>query len=283
MPDRREFLAASGVGLAALLGGWAPLEVDSTWLTYAPNAELYWAKLPFLDRLKKIGESGFTRYEFGRWKTKDVDAIARKNEELGLQAVLFTGYPGLRGAKWKEGLLDSAADAAELAPRLGAVKVSVVAADRDEKLDRPEQVDELVDALKEAAEKVAEFEAVLILEPVRAVANRPRSLVASADEAAAVVKAVASDRVKFAFSIDRAEAAGGKVPDLIRRYKGQVGYYRLDDFGPPVGDEPSYARVLRAIHDAGYPDPVGLGLVPKGEPSAAIGAILKLDAVAKAL
>ncbi len=178
-------------------------EADSTWLTYAPNVELYWAKLPFLERLKKLNELGFSHYEFGRWKTKDLDAIAKKNEELGLQATLFLGYPGLKGSRWKDGLLEDAPDSAELAPKLGAVKVSVVAADRDEKVDRQEQVDELVDTLKEAVEKVAEFEAVLILEPGRVVANRPRPLIASADEAAAVVKAVGSDRVKFAFPIRR--------------------------------------------------------------------------------
>jgi hydroxypyruvate isomerase len=285
MPDRREFLAASGLGLglAGLAAGWGPVEVDSTWLTYAPNAELFWAKLPFLDRLQKIGEAGFTRYEFGRWKTKDLDAIARKNEELGLQAVLFTGYPGLKGAKWKEGLLDSVADAAELAPRFGAAKVSVVAADRDEKLERQEQVDELVDALKEAVEKVAEFEAVLILETGRAAANRPSPLITSADEAAAVVKAVGSDRVKFAFAIDREEVVGGKIPDLIRKHKDQAGYYRLVDFDPSLGVDTRYPPILKAVHGVGYPDPIGLGLAPKADPSAVIDAIRKLDAAAKAL
>ncbi len=64
--------------------------------------------------------------------------------------------------------------------------------------------------------------------------------------------------------------------------KDQVGYYRLADLGPPGGEE-EYARVLKAIHDVGYPDPIGLGLAPKGDPMAAIELIRKLDAAAKAL
>ena len=284
MPNRREFLAASGAGLAVLASGWGFLEADSTWLTYAPNAEQFWANQPFLERLKKIGEAGFTRYEFGRWRAKDTGAIAKKNEELGLQAVLFTGYPGLKGAGWKEGLLESVTLSAELAPSLGAVKLGVVAADRDETLEREEQVADLVDALKEAVEKLDESEAVVILEPVRAVANRPRSLIASAEEAAAVVKAVGSDRVKLAFSIDRAEVAEGKVPDRVKALKDRVGYYRLVDFGPPgAAVEAPYARVLRTIHDVGYLDPIGLWLATKGDPLAAIESIRKLDAAAKAL
>jgi hydroxypyruvate isomerase len=285
MPNRREFLATSGVGLAVLAAGWraAGAEADSTWLTYAPDVELYWSKLPFLERLKKLGEAGFSHYEFGRWKTKDLDAIAKRNEELGLQATLFTGYPGLRGSRWKEGLLVDAPDSAELAPKLGASKVSIVAADRDEKVDRQEQVDELVDTLKEAVEKAAEFEAVLILETGRAASNRSKPLIGSADEAAGVVKAVGSDRVKFAFPIDPTEVAGGKLPDLLAKHKGQAGYYRLNDFGSPAANEPHYARVLRTIHDLGYPDPIGLGLASKVDPSAAIDLIRKLDAAAKAL
>ena len=284
MPNRREFLAASGSGLAALAGGWGPREADSTWLVYAPNVEQFWANRPFLERLKMIGEAGFTHYEFGRWKTKDTEAISKKNEELGLQAALFNAYPGLKGARWKEGLLESVALSAQLAPRLGALKLAVVAADRDEKVEREEQVDDLVDALKEAVEALGESEAVLILEPVRAVANRPRSLIASAEEAAAVVKAVGSDRVRFAFPIERTEVAGGKVPDLIKASKDRVGYYRLVDFGPPEGPvEVRHAQVLRTIHDVGHRDPIGLGLAMKGDPLAAIESIRKLDAAAKAL
>ena len=283
MPNRREFLALSGATLAALGAGWGPPEADSTWLTYAPNLEQFWSNQPFVARLKKLSEAGFTRYEFGRWKTKDTGAIAKLNEELGLQAALFTGYPGLRGPKWKEGLLETIAEAAELGPKLGALKVTVVPTDRNEDVDRDEQVDELVDGLKESVELVAEFETVLILEPGRVVPNRPRPLIASADEAAAVAKAVNSDRVRFVYSIGRSEVVEGKVPDLIRKHKDLVGYYRLDDFTPPPANDPGYAKVLRTIHDVGYPDPIGLGLASKGDPAAAIEAIRKLDDAAKAL
>ena len=287
MSNRREFLVSTGSAVLAM--GWGPLGTrasaafDSTWLTYAPDAELFWASLPFLGRLRKIAEAGFSRYEFGRWKTKDFDAVAKLNEELGLQAVLFTGYPGIRGPKWKEGLLDTIEDAAELAPKFGAGKVSVVAGDRDEKVDRDEQIEQVVDALKEAVEKVAETETILILEPGRALANRPKPLLASVDEAAAVVKAVGSDRVKCAFPIDRSEVGEGKLPDLIKKHKDQVGHYRLVDFGPPLENEGKYAQVLRTIHDVGTNDPIGLGLAAKGDPLAAIESIRKLDAAAKVL
>jgi hydroxypyruvate isomerase len=284
MPDRREFLAASGLALAALAGGWAGIEADSTWLTYAPDLERFWSKEPFLDRLRKLGEAGFSRYEFARWKTKDFGAIIKRNDELNLQAAIFTGSPPWKGASWKKQLLESGEESAQLAPKLGAGKMTVVAPDRDEKLDRRDQVEDFVDALKETVEKLAGIEVVLILEPTRAIPNRPTSLVASIEEAAAVVKAVGSDKVKIAFTIDPAAVVNGEIPALIERYKGEVNYYRLGDFAPPVAPaETRHAQVLRAIQGVGYQDPIGLGLAAKGDPLAAIESIRKLDATAKAL
>jgi hydroxypyruvate isomerase len=280
MLDRRTFL----VGLAALTGGWARRELDSTWMTYALDLEVFWNKQPFVERLQKLSDAGFSRYEFGRWKTKDFAAIIKRNEELTLQAAIFTGCPGLKGSKWKEPFLEAIEDSAELAPKLGAAKISVVAPDRDEKLDRADQVDDFVDALKEAIEKLGEFEVVMILEATRPVANRPPSLVTTHEEALAVVKAVGSDKVKFAITIDPAAVLDDKVLDLIRSSKAQAGYYRLSDFaGSAPSNEARHARVIRTIHDVGYEDPVGIGLAAKVDPAAAIEAIRKIDAAAKAL
>jgi hydroxypyruvate isomerase len=286
MPDRRRFLTASGLGLAALAVGWnkVGLGFDSTWLTYSPDLETFWSRQPFLDRLQKLSEAGFSRYEFGRWKTKDYAAIGKKNEELALRPVIFNGSPAFKGAKWQERLIDSIALSAELAPKLGAGKISVLAPDRDDKLERSDQVDDFVDALKEAVEKVAEFDVVLVLESTRTVANRPASLVTSPEEAAAVVRSVGSDKLKFAFTIDPSTMNDGKVVDLIRQHKAQAGYYRLADFTPPAAaNEARLAQILQAIHATELDESIGLSLASKVEPAAAIESIRKLDEAAKKL
>ncbi len=104
------------------------------------------------------------------------------------------------------------------------------------------------------------------------------------EEAASVVKAVGSGKVKFALNLDPTSVLGGKVPDLIREHKPRIGYYRLVDFAPPVAaNEVKYVDVIRAIHDTGNQDPVGLGLATKVDPMLAIESIRKLDAAAKSL
>ena len=52
-----------------------------------------WGNLPFLDRLKKVKEAGFTHYEFWPWGNKDIDAIVALNRELGLTPVQFSASP----------------------------------------------------------------------------------------------------------------------------------------------------------------------------------------------
>jgi hydroxypyruvate isomerase len=285
MFDRREVLKVAGAGMVSMAMTRAShgSPADPTWLTYAINVELFWKNQPFLDRLRRLSEAGFTRYEFSRWKTKDIEAIAKRNEELGLQAILFTGYSVLHSARWKEGLIEAIGDAVELSPRLGATKLAVVPPERNEKVDREEQVEDLVEALKEAAEKVAESEAMLILEPASPSPGRTRPVIASAEEAAAAVKSVGSPRVRFAFEVRPTRLKDGPDPAAqIRAFKDQAGYYRIIDLGHPAGiaDLP---RVLKAIHDVGYTDPIGLSVAERVDPLVAIQEIRKADVSAKGL
>jgi hydroxypyruvate isomerase len=285
MFDRREVLKVAGAGMVGLAIPRAShgSPADPTWLSYAIHAEQFWKNLPFLERLRKLAEAGFSRYEFTRWKTKDIEAIAKKNEELGIQAILFTGYSVLSSPRWKEGLLEAIGDAVELAPRLGATKLAVIPPGRDEKVDREEQVEDLVEALKEAAEKVAESEVMLILEPTLPRGGGPHPVVGFPEEAAAVIKSVGSPRVRFAFEVRRRFIKEQPDPaGQVWRFRDQVGYYRLAEFFPTGGWE-EYARALKAIHDVGYTDPIGLGLAERVDPILAIDQIRKADIAAKAL
>jgi len=277
MPNRREFLAIAGAGLAAfssIEGAAASARLDETWLTYALDAEAFWKNLPILDRLRKIAEAGFTRYEFGPWKTKDVDAVAKLNEERGIQPALFLAYRGIADPKRKEAFLEAVELSVEVAQKLGSTKLAVSAGDAIDGVDREGQVDAAIEALKAASEKVAEAEITLILDPYDAPRKRP--LFARIEEAAEVIKEVDSKLVKLLLDAGRLPAGEGDFAALIEKHKAAIGHCRL--VAPP--DPP---RLLKALRDAGFGDPVGLGLPPKADPLAAIEATRKADAAARAL
>src|SRR5438270_9998404 len=115
MPSRREFLAATALAatLPATRSARAGVD-DQTWLTYAVNVEMFWNKLPFLERLKKVSEAGFSHHEFWSFKTKDIPAIAKASTDLGLTPTFFTVYTGLGDPKRKEPFLAAIDDAIEV-------------------------------------------------------------------------------------------------------------------------------------------------------------------------
>jgi hydroxypyruvate isomerase len=293
--NRREFIAAAGTGAAALAFGRSADAAqprgssDGTWLTYAVNVEMCFTKLPFLDRLRKVAESGFSHYEFWPWRNKDIDAIIAVNKELGLVPVQFSASPktfsqGITDPKRRDEFVEDIKLAVGVAKRLGVKKLCVVAGEETAGLSRDEQTRAVIDSLKAGA-KVVEPEGItLILEPLNVLVDHPKQLIVTSEQGARVLRAVGSPNVKMLFDVYHQQISEGNLSGNIRKYKDLIGYYQIADH--PGRHEPStgeinYAHVLRVIHDTGYRDPIGMELSPKSDPSAAFKAVREADAAAR--
>ena len=53
-----------------------------------------WGNLPFLDRLRKVKEAGFTHYEFWPWRNKDIDGDRRFESRAGPHSRPVLGVAG---------------------------------------------------------------------------------------------------------------------------------------------------------------------------------------------
>jgi hydroxypyruvate isomerase len=287
--DRRDFLAASGSALATL--GLArhvaarPAERSSSLFTYAVNVEMFWTGLPFIERLHKVKESGFTHYEFWPWLNKDIDAIARTNAALGLTPVQFSASPrsfnqGITDPKRKEEFVEDIRAAVSVAKRLGVKMLCVVAGEETEGLDRDRQTAAVVDAFKAAVPTVEKEGITLILEPLNVLVDHPRQLVVKSEHAAQIIQAVGSPYVKILFDIYHQQISEGNLSGNIRRYSDMIGYYQLADhpgrYQPGTG-EIRYAHVLMTIHATGYRGPIGLEMRPGGGEAKALEAIRLVD------
>ncbi len=129
---------------------------DGTWLTYAVNVEMTWGNLPFLERLRKVKEAGFSHYEFWPWRSKDIDAIISKNRELGLVPVQFSASP-VKGFSHgitnpdparREEFEEEIRSAVPVAKKLGVKKICVVAGEETKGHSREEQTQAVITALK---------------------------------------------------------------------------------------------------------------------------------------
>ena len=292
MSSRRRFLAASaalGVAATSSKSGRADDSRSAgagTWLTYAVNIEMTFAKLPVLDRLRKVAEAGFTHYEFWPHANKDIDAMARLNKELGLTPVQFSAYWGITNPSRKEDFLTKLKACLPVAEKLGVKMLCVVAGEESEGHAREAQDAAVVDALKAGAEIVTPAGITIILEPLNVLVDHPKQHVITSAHAAKLLKEVGSPNVKMLFDCYHQQISEGNLTGNIRKYKDVIGYYQVADhpgrFEPSTG-EVNYAHVFRTIHDVGYRGAIGLEFRPKGDPMVALKAVRQADAMAKAL
>ena len=84
--SRRRFLQAAA-GAAAVAGVASDISADQNvdvsqigktpHSKFAVNVEMWWTKLPFLERMRKAAELGFPAVEFWPYGGKNLDAIAK--------------------------------------------------------------------------------------------------------------------------------------------------------------------------------------------------------------
>src|SRR5262245_24892412 len=187
MTTRGSFLASSAMGMTAsclsksssLASFQTAPNRDRTWLTYAVNVEMFWSRLPFEDRLKQVADAGFSHYEFWPWRTKDIAAIKRVNDQLGLVPVQFTASPkkfseGITDPARKAEFLDDVKAAIPVAKTLGVKLLTVVAGEETAGYSRAQQMQAVIDAFKAAAPVVEDAGITLILEPLNILVDHPK-------------------------------------------------------------------------------------------------------------
>jgi len=300
MATRRTFLGAVGgvVGAAAWGGGATSrtlaVEHKPTWLTYAVNIEMTWTNRPYLERIRKVKEMGFTHYEFWPWGNKDLHKIAALNQELGLVTAQFSASPtkgfghGITdpSPERREEFVREIEGALDAARLLGVKKLCVVAGEMKEGYSREEQTRAVINCLKAGAEKAAAAGVTLILEPLNILVDHPRQLIVHSEHAARVLNSVGSPYVKMLFDIYHQQISEGNLSGNIKRYHDLIGYYQMADHPgrhEPFTGEINYPFVLKTIHDVGYKGEIGMELSPKGDPAAAFEAVRQADTMARSL
>ena len=238
MINRRNFLGAAALAPALTLTSdakaFTPSPVpapnrDGTWLTYAVNVEMIWSNLPFLDRLKKVAEAGFSHYEFWPWRNKDIDAIIKLNKELNLVPAQFSASPktfkqGITDPRRKDEFLEDIKLALGVAARLDVKKICVVAGEETAGYTLDEQNQAVIDAFKAAAPLVEAAGVTIILEPLNLLVDHPNQLISTSAHAARVLKAVGSPNVKMLFDVYHQQITEGNLSGNIKAYQDLIGY-----------------------------------------------------------
>ena len=288
--SRRTLLKTLIAAPAALLATrplWAEnaTPADDKGPTFAIDLETFWPKLPFEDRLKHLSDSGFTHYEFTRFKTKDIVKIAKAAKELDLTATQFTVYTGLTDAKRKDMFLASLDDALEVATLLEVKRLVVAAGELSKGVDREKQVDAVAEALTAAAEKVKETEITLLFDPFVKRGDKKGRVVAGVAEAVELLKDVNSQRVKLLVDFESGWPVDSPSAEWIREVSGSVGSFRMLDSrlgksGKTAGLDA--LGLLKLLDELCPKIPIGVELAPKGDPAEVLGRVRQLAKEVKA-
>ena len=282
--NRRTFLGTTtaAAGLAALTPHVHAAENSQQDLSqigrtpntkFAVNVEMWWTKLPFLERIQKTAELGFPAVEFWPWKNKDLEAVARMSKDLNVAIAQFTAWgfkPGLNETKNHQDFVQAIKDGCKVAKQLDCKMMTVVGGDDVPGMSQEEMHANIIAGLKLAAPIAEDNDVILILEPMNIrVDHKGHSLYGSAPTIR-ICNEVGSSHVKINWDLYHMQITEGDLCGHLREgfAAKQIGYLQLADHpgrNEPGTGEVHYNRVLQEAKKLGYDYYVGLECRPKGD------------------
>lgn len=290
---RRAFLGSTA--LAAVSAQWALAQqpgagdrrsIGKTPHTkFAVNVEMWFKKLPFLDRLREAAALGFPGVELWPWQDKDIDAVAKLSQELGLAITQFTAWgfrPGLNDPKNHDTFVKAIQDGCAVAHKWNCKLMTVVAGDDVPGMSQEEMHANVIKGLKRVAPIAKSEDVTLILEPMNIRVDHKGHCLYGSAPAIRICNEVDSSHVKINWDLYHMHITEGDLCGHLREgFKaGRIGYLQLADHpgrNEPGTGEIHFNRVLKEAYDLGYRGYVGLELNPKTDELTAAQAVAKAD------
>ena len=206
-PSRRNFLAAGAtLSAASVLASTSSAAEDLSKIgktphsRFAVNVEMWFTKLPFLDRIRKSAELGFPAVEIWPFEDKDQNAVAELTQKLGIAVSQFTAWgftPHMNDPKNEDAFIKKVEEACQVAHKWKCDKMCVVAGNNTNGMSQEAMHDQVIKALRRAA-PIAEAEKVmLILEPMNGRVDHPGHCLYGSVDAVKICRAVDSPAVKI--------------------------------------------------------------------------------------
>jgi hydroxypyruvate isomerase len=282
--DRRNFLQGSSAAAAAALlaprlyAGEDSAEALKTigrtpHTKFAVNVEMWFTKLPFLERIHKAAELGFPAVEIWPITGRNVDEIAAAAQDAGVEIAQFTAWgftPGMNEPQNHPAVVQAIKDSCAAAKKLKSKKACVVAGNDVAGMTQEEMHQNVIAALKLAAPIAEDNDLTLILEPMNIRVDHKGHCLYGSAPAIRICNEVGSSHVKINWDLYHMHITEGDLCGHLREgfAAKQVGYLQLADHpgrNEPGTGEIHYNRVLKEAYDLGYRDFVGLECRPLGD------------------
>ncbi len=286
MTTRRDFLAAAaatpvfiGLGSSALAQEKPKFKTN-----FAVNVEMWWKKLPFIERLNAAADIGFSAVEFWPWRGKDLAKVADTCAAKKLTITQFTAWgfsPGMNDPKNKQKFVDEIGASCETAQKLNCKMMTVVAGNDIAGVSQEKMHEVVIEALKAAAPVAEKAGIMLILEPMNIRVDHKGHCLYGSESAMKIIKAVGSKFVKINWDLYHMHISEGDLCGHLKEgFKADaIGYVQVADHpgrNEPGTGEIHYPRVFKELAALKYTGWVGLECNPTDEKKA-FEAVVKSD------
>lgn len=224
----------------------------------------------FIEGMEAVKKAGLNAFEFWAWWNKDIDAIIKAKERLGLETAAFcTRFVSLVDPEKREEYKKGLEETLEVAKLLDCKTIITQVGNEIPGVPREDQRLSLVQGLKECAPMLEKAGVTLVFEPLNTTVNHKGYYLWSSDEAFGIVDAVGSDKVKVLYDIYHQQIMEGNLISRITANINKIGHFHAA--GNPGRHELSngeinYPQVFEAIKQVPYLGYVGLEYFPLEDP-----------------
>lgn len=250
---------------------------------FAVNIEMWFGKLPFIERIAASAKLGFPAVEFWPWRGKSLDAIAAAAKEHGVEIAQFTAWgfvPGMNETKNHARFVEEIKASCQVAKQLDCKKMTVVGGNDVPGMTQPEMHKHIIMALSLAKPIVEDAGVMLILEPMNIRVDHQGHCLYGSPEAVRICREVDSPMVKLNWDLYHMHISEGDLCGRLREGFRQVGYLQLADHPgrtEPGTGEIHYARVMKEAYALGYRGYVGLECRPSTDEATAARRVATAD------
>ena len=219
--------------------------------------------VPHAARIHAAAEDGFTAVEMWGWQTADLESIGDALRSTGVRLTLLTSEPMARivDPATHDEFVEGVARSAEVAARLGAPFIVVLAGDERAGVDRRVQHDAVVAALRRAAPVAADRGVTLLLENLNTRVDHPGHFLDRTSEALDIIDEVGDASVRLLFDLYHAVVMDESPAEVLAARLDRVAHVQIAD--APGRHEPGSGRIdwaaeLGWLVGAGYRGRIGL-------------------------
>ena len=237
--------------------------------------EMVFGEVDLYERPAKVAQAGFEAVEFWGTGNKDLDRLRAACQAAGVSVAGFVGLPGvtLVDKNPRNALLDSIAQSAAEAEKLGTTTLILTVGNEIEAVPREQQLANIVENLKVVAPSAERAGLKLAVEPLNTLVDHKGYFLDRTADGRQIVERVGSPAVGILYDVYHMQIMEGNLIETIRSNVDIIYHVHVADVpgrNEPGTGEINYKNVLKAIDEAGYEGYCGLEFRPSDSSQAAL-------------